>query len=177
MITKKFLLLIVFILGIENIYAQHISFMGIQLGQSVNVVDRLLRQKGFKLEGDAPRYRINTYTGDFWSFKEATLRTGCENGIVTEILISPKGMVIKKDVFSELIKSLDKKYGNHFIADDPYLDNTSKKYCWKLKGGHIFVTESLSSGKIGAYLGYVDKTSRTPIPVKKGYKRDTNNDL
>ena len=87
---KKYLLLITFLFGLESIYAQHISFMGIQLGQDVSIVDRSLREKGFWRENNYGVESMYIYSGEFWKYKKASVIFCSLNGKVDEISVHPE---------------------------------------------------------------------------------------
>lgn len=179
---RKYLLLITFLFGFESIYAQHISFMGIQLGQSGKTVDRMLLQKGFKYDGNVTYSQNKRYKGPFWIFDEVIMSSEIENGKVTAINISPIiGTYEQMSDYNYLIRNLDKKYGrNHPISQyfkySDIADNEGNY--WKVSGGYIvaYYVNKPYSEKIMIYLCYIDNTNKR-ILLEQGRKRNKNNDL
>ncbi len=159
--------------GLESIYAQHISFMGIQLGQSVSIVDRSLRQKGFLRENNHASQKMYIYSGEFWKYKNVSISCYSEDGKVNSISVSPEkdsplsGFPtnrFSKEDYNNLIKNLTKKYGK-------YSTKKGLDYTWELEGGEI----TASYYKESIYIHYTDRTS--PDYIRKHQKRNKENDL
>jgi hypothetical protein len=147
--------------------------MGIQLGQSVSIVDRSLRQKGFLRENNHGSQRMYIYSGEFWKYKNVSISCILEDGIVHSISVSPEkdnplsGFPtnrFSKEDFNILIKNLIKKYGK-------YSTKKGLDYIWELEGGEI----SASYYREAIYIDYSDRTS--PDYIRKHQKRNKNNDL
>ena len=170
---KKYLLLLTLLFGYICTYAQHISFMGIQLGQSVSIVDRSLREKGFWRENTYGVESVYMYSGEFWKYKKASIIFISLNGKVDEISVYPAQVnpstglttsYFSKEQYNDLIKNLTKKYGKYSIKKG--LD-----YTWKLEGGEI----SASYEGENIMISYID---RDKIKERqKRQKRNKDNDL
>ncbi len=179
---KKYLMLITFLFGFISIHAQHISFMGIQLGQSERVVDRLIRQKGFRFVGINNVMLTKMYDGTFWHFEDTRLNTEVENGKVTAISLSPSYRIYNQmSSFNSLVSGLDRKYGNHrpiadFFTSSDFADR--KGYYWKATGGFVvaYYAQNELNGEILISIEYLDNSNKQVI-IEKGRKRDRSNDL
>lgn len=175
---KKIIFYFIFMLSISNIYAQHINFLGIQLGQSETIIDRLIRQRGFDYVGRAYE-PANMYEGAFWMYKTVGVLARTYKGEVTEIIVTPKSSIYNKaEDFNKLINGLNKKYGKHYTKiNKPYLIT----YIWIINGGSIEATKFHRIGNeysdITISLRYIDKTSILYKDPKNSYKRNKSNDL
>lgn len=179
---KKSLILITFLFAFINMHAQHISFMGIHLGQSGNVVHNFLLQKGFNFDGDISFTQNKRYRGPFWIFNDVVLSTEIESNKVTAINISPTFNTFDRiSDYNNLVRNLDKKYGKHYPISNFFkysyiADNEG--YYWKVSGGYIvvFYSERVNTDKIMIFLSYMDYTNKI-IRFEIGRNRNKNNDL
>ena len=106
---KRFLLLSLAFIFALNLFAQHISFMGIQLGQPVSNIDRMLVNKGFVFKRMIDDVR-KSYDGNFWIYNKVNLSYYVDNGIVTTIYLSPVlGTFDKMSDYNNLVYNLDSK--------------------------------------------------------------------
>ena len=175
---KEILFYLILILNISNLYAQHISFLGIQLGQSETVTDRLIRQRGFDYIGRAYE-PANMYEGTFWMYKTVGILARTYNSKVTEIIVTPKSSIYNKtEDFNKLINGLNKKYGKNYTkVNKPYLI----AYVWIVNGGSIEATKFHNIGNenrgITISLRYIDKSSILYKNPRMSYKRNKANDL
>ena len=165
-----------------NLFAQHISFMGIQLGQSERIVDRMIRQKGFTFDGHI-RYTDNMrYKGPFWKYEEVILSTHVDNNKVTEIVLSPTlGTYETKFDFNNLVNNVDKKHGKHHPISNFFHYSDFAKYdgyYWRVAGGYIvtYYVKKPVGDELMIYLHYIDYTDKQ-ILLENGRKRNTNDDL
>lgn len=176
------MLLLVLSFVFANLYAQHISFMGIQLGQSENVVDRMLKQKGFRFVGINNVMFTKMYDGTFWRFQNTRLNTEVENGKVTAITLCPSYEIYNRPSdFNNLVSNLDKKYGKHhnisnFFTSGRYV--REKGYYWRVTGGYIvsYYAQNEYTREIIISIDYLDNTNKEIIYLL-GRKRNTENDL
>ena len=173
---KKNALIFFFLCVFANLYAQHINFMGIPLGQTKDVTDHLLRQNGFKYEGYSGNGPL--YKGDFWIYNGIRLRLTVEGRFVTAITVEILDKKYKKkEEFNKLVNNLNSKYGK--IYSKKNISQYFYFYYWKVKGGFISADYFLNEYKNfeGFSLSYIDYTNKTfekPVVVKK---RNKNNDL
>ena len=179
---KKYLILLAFLMSFISLYSQHLSFMGIPLGQSENVVDRMIRQKGFKYVGVNNVMLTKMYDGTFWKFEDTRLNIEVENGKVTAITLSPSFRIYNKiSYFNSLVSGLDSKYGNHRQIADFFKSSDiagNKGYYWKVSGGFVvaYYAKNEITGEVLISLDYLDNTNKRII-LEKGRNRDTSNDL
>jgi hypothetical protein len=179
---KKFILLVFASIAFTNIYAQRLSFIGIQLGQSEEIVDRMLRQKGFKYLGINNVMLTKMYNGRFWKYEDTTINTEVENGKVTGIRVGPSHeLYTKMSDFDNLVRNLDKKYGRHYLISNffKYSDLADDKgFYWKNSGGYIiaYYVKNPVTNKIVISMRYLDKTNKL-ILLEQGCRRNTNDDL
>ena len=179
---KKYYLLLLLLFVFTNLSAQHISFMGIKLGQSEKVVDRMLLQKGFRYVGKNNVMYTKMYDGTFWNFQNTRINTEVENGKVTTISLCPSPELYNKiSDFNYLVQGLDKKYGKHRLISDFFkVSNLAGNYgyYWKVSGGFIvtyYATNSIT-GDILICIDYIDNTDKRII-LERGRMRNTDNDL
>lgn len=180
---KRFFICYLFMMCVVNLNAQHISFLGIQLGQSESNVDRLLRQKGFTLEKKVNGYfYARRYKGDFWKFEDVAVNTIVDNGLVTGISACPSPFKYNSiSYYNDVVKNLDRKYGRHFPISSffKYSEYADKKgYYWRVKGGYIVTDYVYSSDgeMVLIDIVYLDNTNRDII-LEHGKKRRTDDDL
>jgi len=178
---KRYLILLAFSLSFINLYSQHLSFLGIQLGQSEAAIDRQLQQKGFQYAGVNNYALTKKYIGKFWIYPYTILNTEVENGKVTSILVGPDPDVyVKISDFDHLVNNLDKKYGSHQNIFNLFKNSfyCEKGYSWRVKGGYIAAFYSINpvTNKIIMSIRYMDNTN-SRVVLGKGKKRDTSNDL
>lgn len=178
---KYLLLLLLFTAGLTNLFAQHISFIGIPLGQTERIFVRSLQQKGFKYASNT--YQSKWYDGPFWNYKEARVMLEVENGKVTSVSAYHKNpnLYNRLSDFNNLVNGLSKKYGkrhnlfDYFTKDDFYVTNG---YYWKVSGGYVVASYSLNemTGSIIFDVRYVDN-SNSIISLKRGRSRNRAGDL
>lgn len=179
---KKSVMLFVLSFFVMNLFAQHISFVGIQLGQSEEVVDRMLRQKGFQYVGVNNVMQTKMYNGPFWEYQEIRLNTVVENGKVTAIEMCPAyDIYYQMSDFTHLVNSLDIKYGHHKLISDYFKVSDlagTNGYYWIVNGGFIvsYYSQNSITGKLLISIEYLDTTNKR-IVLEKGRKRNTENDL
>lgn len=174
---KKYLLIILFFLAFSNSHAQHISFLGISLGQTQETVDKLLRQKGFKYVGEAYE-PAHMYEGAFWIYKKVSIMARTHNKKVTEILVTPsKTLYNTKTDVNNLVNGLNKKYGKYCSINDEY-NGRLVSYNWAIQGGAIQVTYSPNqTGDLYISLRYIDYSSQLYVNPIKAKNRNTKDDL
>ena len=181
---KKYLLLLTLLFGFKSLYAQHISFMGIQLGQSEKIVDRMLLQKGFVHPTLNGNILPTSYKGAFWKYQDSRLYTEVEDGKVTSVQVWPPYECNKMSDYNSLVRNLDNKYGRHYnikyvFTHDNDFTSTDGGACWLVTGGFIVVYYVYNPGnrnEIAFRIRYIDKTNKRVI-LEKGRKRNTDNDL
>ena len=162
--------------------SKHISFLGIQLGQSESVIDRMLQQKGFRYVGVNNVMLTKMYDGTFWKYQDTRLNTEVENGRVTAISVSPSYKLYDKiSDYNNLVHNLDNKYGRHkhvsnFFKSSDIAGNNG--FYWKLSGGYIVIYYSKNpiTEKIIISIYYLDNTNQRVI-LENGSKRNTDFDL
>ena len=176
---KRYICILFFLCVLANLHAQHISFLGFQLGQTKEITDRLLRQNGFEYSGWSRYDNDYLYNGDFWIYCETRLRVTVEGGLVTAIQIEiPKEKYNKMADFNKLLNNLNSKYGKIYSKES--ISKYFYFYYWKVKGGYVMASyfkKSDFEDDIGFSLSYIDCTNKTykkPIVTKK---RNKNNDL
>ena len=164
---KRNLLLLFMIYVSANAFAQHINFMGIQLGQPVEVVHNILIKKGLSMYGK------NKYNGTFWKFENSDFTLNTKNGRVTSVNVN---MDINRyrtiDDFNNLVKNLNSKYGKYY-AERVKNDIKVKEYYWKVTGGYIMAYYLIPTCFGIQYIDSSDKTFIPPIVNK----RNSDNDL
>ena len=169
---KKLLFGLLFTFACVNMNAQHISFLGIQLGQSQATIEQSLKQKGFKYVGESIDY-THIFKGAFWIYQNVTLVPRTHKGKVTEIIVSPSDKLYnRKSDFNNLINNLNKKYGNFHSIEKPY---STISYNWYVKGGCIQANcFNRMDGSISITIRYIDYTS---IYYVNPQRNDRGNDL
>lgn len=164
---KRSFLLFIMIYVFANTFAQHIKFMGIPLGQPVEVIHNMLLKKELGMCGK------NKYYGTFWKYENSDFTLNTKNGRVTSVNVN---MDINRyrtiDDFNNLVKNLNSKYGNYY-AERVKNDIQVKEYYWKVTGGYI-----MAYYFIPTFFGiqYIDSSDKTFIPPKVN-KRNSNDDL
>lgn len=154
--------------------AQHITFLGIQLGQTEATTDKLIRLKGFNYVGRAYE-PANIYEGAFWIYKNSNLLARTYKGKVTEIIVTPNSYQYNQEAdFYTLVKNLNKKYGKYCATTNNGLILT---YIWKIKGGCIEASKAGRTSKISLSIRYIDYSSIYYKNPKDSYNRNRNNDL
>lgn len=165
----KKILVLFFVLGcIIHIYAQHISFVGIPLGRSQEIVDRDLRKKGFKYIQEAYE-PAHMYEGAFWIYPKVSVLARTHKKKVTEIIVHPM------DSYSDpqlLIKHLNKKYGKYKSIEKTAILTS---YNWSLLYGNVQVTIDRTNQYIS--LRYIDNTSLYYYDMSSSNNRNKKNDL
>ena len=131
-------------------YAQHISFVGIPLGRSQEIVDRDLRKKGFKYIQEAYE-PAHMYEGTFWIYPKVSVLARTHKEKVTEIIVHPVDSYCDPQ---KLIKHLNKKYGKYKSMEKTVLLTS---FNWPLKYGIVQVT--IDKTKQYITLRYIDNTS------------------
>ena len=180
---KKFIATICLYIFCVTLNAQHLSFMGIQLGQQESTFDRMLKGKGFRYVGINNARFTRMYKGEFWRFGEVTINTESEENKVTSVFIlSPYGAYLKMPDFNLLVHSLDEKYGKHhpissFFKYSEFSDDTG--FYWKTPGGYIvtyYLRYPTNYEQIMISIYYLDNTNHR-IVQERGNKRNKDNDL
>ena len=122
-----------------NVYAQHIVFKGVALGQHYSVLGRTLLNDGFELafDGTNPldncKIRQNYWKGDYWEFKDVSISVDSNLG-GTLLSVSVWGMTATPGQLSLLVSNLDKKYGTHTTTTKLKTSNhNALKYVWRKK--------------------------------------------
>lgn len=174
---KKFVILFVVSFCVVTLFAQHLSFLGIPLGQSQATIDQLLRQKGFKYVGEAYE-PAHMYEGAFWIYTKVSILARTDKGKVTEIIVTPSNNLYnKKTDLNNLVSNLNKKYGKYYSIEDEF-NGHLVSYNWVVKGGCIQVTYSPNSiGEIYLSLRYIDYSSRLYTNPTAPKNRNTRDDL
>ena len=150
---KRCLLVLVLLLSLGNLYAQHIEFMGIQLGQPRDVVNHMIVRKGYRFVGSCDTFDL--FTGRFWNFKNVSLSAHHDFGKVTCITIHVNDKTNWSDK-DKLVASLKKKYGSP-IGSEPGPFNSE---IWKVNGGHIRINAfGFSKDEVDISIDYIDRTS------------------
>ena len=155
---KRVIFSIMLAFCVLNIYSQHISFMGIKLGQPIGVIDRSLQQKGFLRENNYGSQSLFIYSGEFWKFKEARLLVFTNDGIVTAIDVRTTPKLYPGTTFNNLVKSLNDKYGKYDIR------KSNDYYIWKMEGGVIEVNYEKEISVL-----YMDRTNTDYIRKYKNH--------
>ncbi len=178
---KELICLLLFVCSV-NLQAQHVTFVGIRLGQSVSVIDRLLKQKGFEVDEVIKAYYHTRYKGDFWKYKDVAINTMVDNGIVTGISASPSpyryGSISD---YNDLVTNLDRKYGRHhnissFFKHSDFADHDG--YYWRIQGGYIVASYCYNAdrSRVLFSVDYLENNNRI-IVYELAKKRNTQNDL
>lgn len=155
-------------------YGQHISFMGITLGRDKTTVELEIKGKGFYFIDETTSG--DRFKGDFWEFNDCDCYVKCDNGEkVSEISIVADGTDYLLD---KLVKSMDKKYGNHRSSNDffSYPSDLIKGYIWKAPGGYVVVDRQSIGSYVIIHVSYYDNTSIN-IQRAKSSNRNRSNDL
>lgn len=178
---KKLLFLLVFLPSF--VFGQnHLSFMGIRLGQSENAFCQKLKSKGFQYVGVNNVMHTKMFEGTFWKFQDTRINVERENGSATSVLV---GLSVKAynsiDNFTDLVKGFDKKYGKHhsisvFFKVSEMAGNNG--YYWKVNGGYIatYYDKNPINNEIMIGIRYMDNTN-CRIILENGRRRNTNDDL
>lgn len=137
---KKFLLALVLVLpmiawGQED--AEHLKFMGIPITGSLTEMTDALKAKGLVIQNevkDIPGFDAIKLYGKFWNYPEADIivRYNKEFQCVTSVVVSIEK---NNDICTDLIQSLDKRYGKHNYEKDGYWE----KFFWTNAFGVIEV--------------------------------------
>ncbi len=179
---KRIIFVIVVLFGFCYCSAQHLSFMGIQLGQPERTFDRMLRQKGFQYVGTNNVMLTKMYQGTFWKFKNTTINTEVENGRVTSVLVGPSEHIYNKmSDFNNLVRNLDAKYRKHYQISSFFKNSflaDRDGYFWKAPGGYIVAYYSRYSGSSNIMISieYMDRTNKIVV-LENGRNRNTDDDL
>lgn len=179
---KKLLLLFVFSFTLLDLFGQHISFLGIPMGQSESVFDKKLRQKGFVYKGINNVFETRMYDGTFWNYRNTRINVEYENGKATSVNVGPNEKIYNSiSEFNKLVSSLDKKYGKHHPKENlftHFLFYLGTGYYWKVTGGYIVASRISTDdpSKIMIMIYYLDNTSHYVI-YELGQRRNTSNDL
>ena len=140
-------------LSIGNLCAQHIEFMGIQLGQPRDVVNHLLVRKGYTYIGGSDTFDL--FNGRFWELRNVSLNAYHDFGKVTYIKITPIDDCTWSK-YNKLLASLKKKYGKPVRSSGGYVKST----LWKVKDGHIEVIAIGTDDNLITFsISYIDRTS------------------
>lgn len=179
---RKYFVFITLLFGFTSMCAQHISFMGIQLGQSEKNIESQLLKKGFQYVGRNNVMYTKMYEGKFWKFENTRLNTIVEDGKVTAISLCPSPRIYNQiPDYTNLVFSLDKKYGKHHVVSrsskSPELA-VNQDFFWIVAGGAIVTNYAQNeiTGDIIICINYYDKTNSQMI-LGAGRNRDTDNDL
>lgn len=156
------------ILGVFlHMCAQHVTFLGIPLGQSQEVIDRALKKKGFKYTQEAYE-PAHMYEGAFWIYSNVSVLARTHRGKVTEIIVHPLDSYVNPQL---LIKNLNKKYGKYKSIEKNAITTS---YNWSLRYGNIQVTFDPHQY---TSLRYIDNTSLYYYKLSDSYNRNKRNDL
>ena len=148
-----------------HLYASHIAFKGIALGQHYSIIGEALINDGFELayDGENPldnnKIRQNYWHGDYWEFKDVCITIDSNlNGIVLSANVW--GMTATPGQLSLLVSNLDKKYGKHITTNKVKTSNhNALKYIWRTKNGNVEVTrwgDAKENGFWGLIIDYID---------------------
>ena len=174
---SKIVLLLGLLLYFSTTYAQHLSFMGIQLGQDEKVFVQSIKAKGFKFKKKVPLGDV--YEGDFWKlmdcelfyFQGSNLATGF-NYIESVHIIATKQNVpeVSPTLYKQLVSNMDSKYGKHYNVTD-YISTYTSGYLWIKHGGYI-VTQ-LDDGLEGLTISinYLDNSCHTAKEAKENFRK------
>lgn len=147
-------------------YAQHMTFIGIPLGQSQETVDRALKQKGFKYTGEALE-PAHMYEGPFWIYPKVTVLARTYNRKVTEIIVTINDQNADAQ---QLIRNISKKYGKYKSIDKGLFWDS---YNWSARYGNVQVTINSTFLTVR----YIDNTSRYYVNHSGSRNRNRNDDL
>lgn len=165
---KRSLLLSLFAFCAMNLCAQHISFLGIELGQPLPIIDKQLRQKSFYLTWSDKRIGAS-YKGRFWNYTDANVSARIERGNVTWIMVElPVSKKTPMTIFNNIVSNISKKYGK---CQSKY--SNKNYYVWKVNGGCINAHYYYSDNSYR--IMYCDRTSS--IYMKHFYERNYNDDF
>ena len=181
---KRIIAFIVTVFVCANLFAQHISFMGIQLGQSELAFDRKLKEKGFHYCGINNAKLTRMYEGKFWRFAEVTVNVESEEDKVTSVFVGTPYIDAnyKMTDYNLLVHYLDEKYGTHHPISNffKYSDISGQSgFYWKTAGGYIvayYFHYPTDYERILISLRYMDNTNHRVL-LERGNKRNTENDL
>ena len=137
---KKYLLALVLMVpmlvrGHED--AKHLKFMGIPITGNLTEMTDALNAKGLVIQNDVkdiPGFDAIKMHGKFWEYTDADVivRYSNEFQCVTSVVVSIENAA---GSCTDLIQSLDKKYGKHNFEKDGYWE----KYFWADEFGTIEV--------------------------------------
>lgn len=170
---KKLYLVLLFTISSSCLIAQHISFLGIRLGQSEMIVDKALQEKGFKYQGMNVFGQKRMYEGPFWNFDKTIINLSSENGVATDVCVFPVGSFFQYD-YDALVRALDNKYGEHQSAHNLFqgilLWFVDLEYYWKTDGGYIVTSivhkEAPNENEMSISIYYLDNTSTNVLQVR-----------
>lgn len=176
---KKFLLALFLVLpmiawGQEGI--EHLKFMGIPITGSLTEMTDALKAKGLVIQNevkDIPGFDAIKMHGKFWEYTDADVivRYNNEFQCVTSVVVSIENAA---DSCTDLIQSLDKKYGKHNYEKDGYWE----KYFWTDEFGAIEIDYVSYPKKKFLMLIYKDyPEAMSDILQEQNRKRMENSDL
>lgn len=179
---KKIFLLFLLVCS-TNLYAQHIVFKGVALGQHYSVLGRTLLNDGFELafDGTNPldnsKIRQNYWKGDYWEFKDVSISVDSNLG-GTLLSVSMWGMTATPGQLSLLVSNLDKKYGTHTTTTKLKTSNhNALKYVWRTKNGNVEVTRWGDANKNGFWGLIIDYVDAPEVKNRANESARKNNDL
>ena len=192
----RILISVIILLNFLAVSAQHLSFMGIPLGQDEKIFIQSIKEKGFRLhiKGTAAG---DVYRGDFWKFMDCSLcffngynfTNGSHYTESVHIIASKQNVPeVSPALYGQLVNTLDSKYGKHHNATE-YMSGYRDGYLWIRPEG--FIVSELYSGLEGLTItiSYYDdgchnaKEARENLkkkekkPVRTMKPRDYNSDL
>lgn len=143
----RILVSVIMLYSVSVTSAQHLSFMGIQLGHDEKTFIQSIKAKGFKFHMN--HFAVgNVYKGDFWKFMDCSLcyfkgydfETGSHYIESVHIIASKQDVPeVSPALYRQLVNSFDSKYGRHHNVAE-YMSKYSEGYMWIRPEGFI-VTE------------------------------------
>ena len=176
MIMKISKIVIIMLLSLVSITgnAQHLQFMGVSMGGDIRSFTQSLTSKGMtKLySGTHPEEEWVTMSGDFWMFENVDLLIQAPYADSGTTFVNVSSIRATKSIYTNLISSLDKKYGKHIVKVNQQYSG-DQTCIWKTSKGNIEVWRSKYSSddsKCNVEINYIDypkvKREKTSANVK-----------
>ena len=140
--------------------AQHLSFMGVPMGGNLQTFIQSLKNKGLRIKYSGSHIDEDwvNMTGDFWQFNDVTILIKApyiDKGVTS---VTVQFARANRSTFSQLIQSLDKKYGKHTIERN-VIGQGDTKYYWCTQSGNVEIWQtkySKDDGKCNIEISYYD---------------------
>lgn len=156
---KKFFMVLIVTIASISIKAQHLAFMGVNMGQDLNSFCSLLQQKGLNnlYAGTNAYGDWKTFEGTFWEYDKTTIlvRQSPDCSTVTEVIVYD--IRTNQRDYDRLISNMSKKYGRYLLKPNDFYE---KSCVWKTAKGNVTVNRTKYAKddyKCGIEIIYADK--------------------